>query len=102
MIGDLNKEQLLHLSEFYRMFSDSTRLRILFLLNQSKMCVGEIAEKLEMTQSSISHQLQTLRYSNFVKYERIGKEVYYYLADDHIKIILTYGIEHTLEGGTHE
>ena len=99
---ELNKEQLYDLSQFYRMFSDPTRIKIMLALNQNKLCVGEIAEQLKMTQSSISHQLQTLRYANLVRYEKVGKEAYYYLADDHIKIILNYGIEHTLEGGRYE
>lgn len=94
---ELNEEMRKQLSQFYKMFADETRIRILFLLETSKKNVNEIAESLSMTPSSISHQLQTLRLTNFVRYEKIGKEVYYALADDHIKIILEYGLEHIKE-----
>lgn len=96
----LSKERLERLSLFYKMFGDPTRIRILGLLNDQKCCVSEIAEALHMTQSSISHQLQTLRYASFVTYEKQGKEVFYSLADDHIKILLQYGLEHIMEGET--
>jgi len=94
---ELDREVRIQLSQFYKMFADETRIRILLLLEASKRNVNEIAEALNMTQSSISHQLQTLRLNNFVRHEKIGKEVYYSLADDHIKIILEYGLEHIKE-----
>lgn len=93
----MNQEDIYELSEFYKMFGDVTRLKILNTLQNQKLCVTEIAEQLNMTHSSISHQLKVLRDQNFVKNEKIGKTVYYALADDHIAIILKYGYEHILE-----
>ena len=92
-----SKELLFGLSEFYRIFGDTTRLRILDLLLNKPLCVNEISELLDMTQSAISHQLKNLRASNLVKTEKIGKNVYYSISDEHIKIILKYGLEHISE-----
>lgn len=93
----MNQEDIYELSEFYKMFGDVTRLKILNTLQNQKLCVTEIAEQLNMTHSSISHQLKVLRDQNFVKNEKVGKTVYYFLADDHIVVILKYGYEHILE-----
>ena len=100
--GDRNvklhsKELLYGLSEFYKIFGDQTRLRILDALLNKPLCVNEISELLDMTQSAISHQLKNLRASNLVKTEKIGKNVYYSISDEHIKIILKYGLEHISE-----
>ena len=92
-----SKELLYGLSEFYKIFADETRLRILDVLLNKPLCVNEISEILDMTQSAISHQLKNLRASNLVKTEKIGKNVYYSIRDDHIKIILSYGLEHIKE-----
>ena len=92
-----SKELLFGLSEFYKIFGDTTRLRILDLLLNKPLCVNEISELLDMTQSAISHQLKNLRASNLVKTEKIGKNVYYSISDEHIKIILKYGLEHISE-----
>ena len=92
-----SKELLYGLSEFYKIFADETRLRILDVLLNKPLCVNEISEILDMTQSAISHQLKNLRASNLVKTEKIGKNVKYSISDDHIKIILKYGIEHISE-----
>lgn len=92
-----SKELLYGLSEFYKIFADETRLRILDVLLNKPFCVNEISEILDMTQSAISHQLKNLRASNLVKTEKIGKNVYYSISDDHIKIILSYGLEHIKE-----
>ena len=92
-----SKELLFGLSEFYKIFGDTTRLRILDLLLNKPLCVNEISEKLDVSQSAISHQLKILRLSNLVKTEKIGKLVKYSIADDHIKIILKYGLEHIKE-----
>lgn len=92
-----SKELIIGLSEFYKMFSDSTRLRILDVLLNKPLCVNEISEILEVSQSAVSHQLKILRLSNLVKTEKIGKNVYYSISDDHIKIILKYGLEHLTE-----
>lgn len=92
-----SKELLYGLSEFYKIFGDQTRLRILDALLNKPLCVSEISELLDMTQSAISHQLKNLRASNLVKTEKIGKNVYYSISDEHIKIILKYRLEHISE-----
>ncbi len=92
-----SKELLYGLSEFYKIFGDQTRLRILDVLLNKPLCVNEISELLDMTQSAISHQLKNLRASNLVKTEKMGKNVYYSISDEHIKIILKYGLEHISE-----
>ena len=92
-----SKELLFGLSEFYKIFGDPTRLRILDLLLNKPLCVNEISESLGISQSAISHQLKLLRLSNLVKTEKIGKNVLYSISDDHIKIILKYGLEHISE-----
>lgn len=92
-----SKELLYGLSEFYKIFGDTTRLRILDALLNKPMCVNEISELLNVSQSAISHQLKNLRSSNLVKTEKVGKNIYYSISDDHIKIILKYGVEHISE-----
>ena len=92
-----SKELLYGLSEFYKIFGDETRLRILDVLLNKPLCVNEISEALDVSQSAISHQLKNLRSSNLVKTEKIGKNVYYAISDQHIKIILKYGLEHISE-----
>ena len=85
------------LANLYKMFSDSTRLRILWALNCNEMCVCDLAVLLNMSKSAISHQLKSLRLMNLVKFERQGKVVYYSLADDHVKDIFEKGFEHIHE-----
>ncbi len=92
-----SKELLYGLSEFYKIFGDETRLRILDVLLNKPLCVNEISEALDVSQSAISHQLKNLRSSNLVKTEKIGKNVYYAISDEHIKVILKYGLEHISE-----
>lgn len=92
-----SKELLYGLSEFYKIFGDPTRLRILDLLLNKPLYVNEISDALDISQSAISHQLKTLRLSNLVKTEKVGKNVLYSISDDHIKIILKYGLEHISE-----
>ena len=92
-----SKELLFGLSEFYKIFGDTTRLRILALLLNKPLCVNEISEKLDVSQSAVSHQLKILRLSNLVATDKIGKNVYYKISDDHIKVILKYGLEHISE-----
>ncbi len=91
MPGD---EELFDLAELFKIFGDSTRVRILFVLFESEMCVCDIAQLLGMTQSAISHQLQVLKKSKLVKYRREGKTVFYSLADSHVRTILGQGMEH--------
>ncbi len=92
-----SKELLYGLSEFYKIFGDETRLRILDILLNKPLCVNEISDILDVSQSAISHQLKNLRASNLVKTEKIGKNVYYSISDKHIEIILKYGLEHISE-----
>ena len=92
-----SKELLYGLSEFYKIFGDETRLRILDVLLNKPLCVNEKSEALDVSQSAISHQLKNLRSSNLVKTEKIGKNVYYAISDEHIKVILKYGLEHISE-----
>lgn len=92
-----SKELLVGLSEFYKIFGDSTRLRMLDALVNKPLCVNEISEILDISQSAISHQLKYLRASNLVKAEKVGKNVYYSIADDHIETILKVGLEHISE-----
>ncbi|MEE0928395.1 MAG: metalloregulator ArsR/SmtB family transcription factor [Acutalibacteraceae bacterium] len=91
------EEQLYDLAELYKVFGDSTRIKILFALYEGEMCVCGIAELLGMTQSAISHQLRVLKSSKLVKFRKEGKTVYYSLSDDHIFKILGQGLEHITE-----
>ena len=90
-------ELLYDVAELFKVFGDSTRVRILCALFESEMCVCDIAEVLEMTQSAISHQLRVLKQARLVKYRRDGKTVYYSLADDHIQTIFNQAFEHIME-----
>ena len=85
------------LAALYKMFSDNTRLRILWALSHEQMGVCDIAVLLGMTKSAISHQLKSLRLTNLVKYNKRGKEVFYSLADSHVKDIFEKGFEHIKE-----
>ena len=92
------KEELLYdLSELYKVFGDSTRIKILYVLFEAEMCVCDIAQLLNMSQSAISHQLRVLKQSRLVKYRREGKTVFYSLADDHVRAILGQGMDHISE-----
>lgn len=91
------EDELYDLADFFKVFADSTRVRILWALDESEMCVCDLAVLLNMTKSAISHQLRTLRQSNLVKYRKEGKVVYYSLKDDHIKEIFEKGMEHIRE-----
>lgn len=91
------EEELFDLSELFKVFGDSTRIRILYVLFESDMCVCGIAELLGMTQSAISHQLAVLKKAKLVRYRREGKTIYYSLSDDHVRTILDQGMEHITE-----
>ena len=94
----LPKEELLYdLAEFFKVFGDSTRIKIICALFQSEMCVGDLANVLEMTQSAISHQLRVLKQARLVKNRREGKVIYYSLDDNHIKGIFDQGLHHINE-----
>jgi ArsR family transcriptional regulator len=90
-------EQLFLLADFFKMFSDSTRIRIIAALLNSEMCVCDIAFLLNMTKSAISHQLRMLRQTKLVKFRKKGKIVYYSLDDEHIKNIVETGLSHIKE-----
>ena len=87
-------EELQSLADFFRIFGDSTRIRIMYALSQSELCVCDIASLLGMGQSAISHQLRILKQMRLVKFRREGKSVLYSLADGHIETILAQGMEH--------
>ncbi len=91
------EEMLYDLAEFYKVFGDTTRIKILYILSVSEMCVCDIANILNMSQSAISHQLRVLKANRLVKYRREGKIVFYSLSDSHIKSILNQGMEHIQE-----
>ena len=86
-----------NLANLYKMFADGTRLKILFALSCSQMCVCDLAVLLGMTKSAISHQLKSLRLSNLVKFDKDGKNVYYSLADEHVRVIFKQGFDHVRE-----
>ena len=92
-----DEQQLMDLSEFFKVFGDSTRIKILYVLSQSEMCVCDIASLLQMGQSAISHQLRVLKQMQLVKFRRDGKTVFYSLSDNHIQTILAQGMEHICE-----
>ena len=85
------------LANLYKMFSDATRVKILWALNCHEMCVNDLTSLLGMTKSAVSHQLKSLRMSNLVKFNKEGKMVYYSLADNHVKDIFEKGFEHIRE-----
>lgn len=92
-----DEEELYDLAELFKVFGDSTRIRILFVLFEAEVCVCDIAETLHMTQSAISHQLRILKQSKLVKNRREGKSIFYSLADDHVRSIIAEGREHIEE-----
>jgi ArsR family transcriptional regulator len=93
----LDEDTLFDLADFFKLFGDSTRVKILYALSQSELCVGDIAELLSMSQSAISHQLRVLKQSKLVRCRREGKSMLYTLADGHVTTILYQGIEHMME-----
>ena len=89
--------ELYDLAELFKIFGDSTRIRILYVLFEAEVCVCDLAEALNMTQSAISHQLRILKQNKLVKSRREGKSVFYSLADDHVRTIIDQGREHIEE-----
>ena len=90
-------ETLYKLAELFKIFGDSTRIRILDTLAKQELCVQEIADELSMTQSAISHQLRILKQADLVRSRRDGKAIFYSLADDHVATIMAQGLEHVCE-----
>lgn len=92
-----DENELYDLAELFKVFGDSTRIRILFVLFEAEVCVCDLAEALHMTQSAVSHQLKILKQNKLVKSRREGKSIFYSLADDHVKTIIAQGMEHIEE-----
>lgn len=99
MVNDeMPEEEILYdLAEFYKVFGDTTRIKILYILSKSEMCVCDISQLLGVSQSAVSHQLRMLKQMKLVKYRREGKSVFYSLSDHHIEMILSQGLEHISE-----
>ena len=92
-----DEEILYDVAELFKVFGDSTRIKIICVLFESEMCVYDLAETLEMTQSAISHQLRILKNANLVKFRRDGKMIYYSLDDEHVQQIFDAGYKHVIE-----
>ena len=96
--GNIPDDDVLYdLAELFKVFGDSTRIKILYVLSEAEMCVCDIAQVLNMTQSAISHQLKILKQSKLVKNRREGKAVFYSLADGNVKTIMRQGLDHIEE-----
>ncbi|MGN0526806.1 MAG: ArsR/SmtB family transcription factor [Acutalibacteraceae bacterium] len=93
----INDEFVMDIADFFSIFGDSTRIKILWALDKSEMCVCDIAALINMTKSAVSHQLRVLKTNNLVKSRKQGKEVFYTLSDNHIKEIFEKAIEHLTE-----
>ncbi len=93
----MENEEIYDLADLFKLFSDSTRIRILYLLYENEYCVCDIAQSLNMTQSAVSHQLKLLKQGRLIKGRRDGKQIYYSLADEHVVTIIDMGMEHILE-----
>ena len=91
------EEELYDLAELFKVFGDSTRIRILFVLFEAEVCVCDLAAALNMTVSAVSHQLKILKQNKLVKSRREGRSVFYSLADDHVRTIVSQGMEHIEE-----
>ena len=96
--SDLPDDEVLYdLSELFRVFGDTTRIKILYALFESELCVGDLAQLLDVSQSAVSHQLRVLKNSKLVKFRRDGKTVFYSLDDDHVRSMIALGMEHVEE-----
>lgn len=93
----VNDEVLYDLAELFKVFGDSTRIRILYAMFDSELCVSDLADRLQLSQSSVSHQLRILKSSKLVKCRREGKSIFYSLDDDHVRKIISMGLEHVEE-----
>ncbi|MDE5909021.1 MAG: metalloregulator ArsR/SmtB family transcription factor [Lachnospiraceae bacterium] len=92
-----DEDELYDLAELFKVFGDSTRIRILYVLFEAEVCVCDLAQALSMTQSAVSHQLKILKQAKLVKSRREGKSVFYSLADGHVRTIIAQGREHINE-----
>ena len=96
--ADMPSDELLQdLGDLFKVFGDTTRIKIMYALYEDEMCVCAIAELISMTQSAVSHQLKSLKAANLVTSRREGKTIYYRLSDDHVKSIIAQGYEHITE-----
>ncbi len=95
---DLPGDELLYdLAELFRVFGDSTRIKILYALFESELCVNDIAQVVGLSQSAVSHQLRLLKTNKLVRFRRDGKTIYYALDDDHVRSMIALGMEHVEE-----
>ena len=92
-----NEDELYDLAELFKVFGDSTRIKILYSMFDAELNVGEMSKILNLSQSSVSHQLRILKDAKLVKFRREGKSIYYSLDDDHVRMILSLGMEHVEE-----
>ena len=90
-------EVLYELADLFRVFGDSTRIKILYALHDSELCVQDIADAVQLSQSAVSHQLRLLKTSKLVKFRREGKAMYYSLDDDHVRSMISLGMDHVEE-----
>lgn len=90
-------EMLYDLAELFKVFGDSTRIRILYALFEAELCVGDMAQLLGLSQTAVSHQLRVLKTNKLVRCRREGKSIFYSLADDHVRRIINQGLEHVGE-----
>lgn len=97
MVEKYSEDDLYTLADLFKVFGDSTRIKILFVLFESELCVCDLSEKLNMTQSAVSHQLKILKQNKLVKSRRDGKSIIYSLADEHVVSIISQGLEHIEE-----
>ena len=97
-LSNIDRENIQELSEIFKLFADETRLRIICAILNTELCVCDLCEILNLSQSAVSHQLQLLRSSKLVKYRKEGKQVYYSLEDEHIESIIKMALAHILEG----
>ena len=93
----LNEDQIIDLSELFKIFGDSNRIKIINILLDEELCVNDIANKINVSQSAVSHQLRILKSSKLVNYRKVGNMIYYSLADDHVEKIFRMGCEHINE-----
>ena len=93
----LDEDKVIDLSELFKIFGDSTRVKIINVLLDNELCVGDIADKINVSQSAVSHQLRILKDSKLVKFRKEGNMTYYYLAVDHVEKIFKMGCEHVNE-----
>lgn len=93
----LNEDKVIDLAELFKIFGDSTRVKIINILINGQLCVNDISEKINVSQSAVSHQLRILKDSKLVKYRKDGNLTYYFLADNHVEKIFMMGCEHINE-----